>query len=291
MTRFKLLFLFIFVILLIFVYSSYKGKPNASTLDAQDRFKTDENNRTVQLEDIKQPSLPADKSGSEIQLEDDDDEKQLSHELPEFLRYIIIGLYFFIIVILCIYGFHRLVLVTLFHKYINKKLEKPELPADENLPIVTIQLPLFNERTVAERVIFSMRDVDYPRDRFEVQVLDDSIDDTKELCAELVEQLKSEGFDAVHLHRTDRTGYKAGALEEGMKVAKGELLAIFDADFIPPATFLKDLVPYFQDEKIGVVQSRWGHINREFSQLTRTQAVMLDAHFVVEHFARNRSGR
>ncbi len=165
------------------------------------------------------------------------------------------------------------------------------MPAAADLPFVTIQLPLFNERTVAERSILAMNKIEYPLNKFEVQVLDDSTDDTVELCMELVVQLVKNGVDAVHIHRTDRTGYKAGALENGMKVAKGEFIAIFDADFIAPENFLKDMMPYFQDEKIGMVQSRWDHINREYSQLTKTQAVMLDAHFVIEHFARNRSGR
>ncbi|MCD4656796.1 MAG: glycosyltransferase family 2 protein, partial [Planctomycetes bacterium] len=206
-------------------------------------------------------------------------------------KYVTIILYFVIIFILCIYGFHRLVLIILYSIHKNDVIVKPPLQTDANLPYVTIQLPLFNERTVAERSILTMEKIDYPRDRFEVQVLDDSTDDTVELCKELVEKLVNNGVDAVHIHRTDRTGYKAGALENGMKVAKGEFIAIFDADFVAPEKFLQDMMPYFQDEKIGMVQSRWEHINREYSQLTKTQAVMLDAHFVIEHFARNRSGR
>lgn len=187
------------------------------------------------------------------------------------------------------YGFHRLVIVYLYLKNVKNK-PQPKAPFKE-LPLVTIQLPVFNERYVVERLIRSVAELDYPKDKMEIQVLDDSTDDTTEICREQVEQLKSEGFDAVLLHRTDRTGFKAGALEEATKVAKGEYLFILDADFVPEKDVLLRTVHFFSDDKIGMVQTRWGHINRCYNVLTRVQAMFLDGHLQLEQTARNRSGR
>ena len=206
---------------------------------------------------------------------------------------VLLGLYFAILITLSFYGSHRYLMIRLYKKYAAGKSdpEPAERFGDEDLPHVTIQLPMFNERYVAQRLIDAVAQIDYPRDRLEIQVLDDSTDDTTELCAQVVAQKREEGLDIVLIHREDRTGYKAGALEEGMHVAKGEFIAVFDADFVPKKDFLRQTIDYFTDPGIGMVQARWEHINREYSLLTRAQAILLDGHFVLEHTARNRSGR
>ncbi|HJS81570.1 MAG TPA: glycosyltransferase [Nitrososphaera sp.] len=170
-------------------------------------------------------------------------------------------------------------------RYEKKRREKIDLPA--NLPIVTIQLPLYNEKYVARRLIDAVCQIDYPKDKLEIQVLDDSDDDTVDLIQSIVDEYRFKGFDMVHIHRVDRTGYKAGALKAGLKISKGEFVAIFDADFIPPRHFLKHLIKYFNDPKMGFVQCKWGHINEDFSTLTSAQAVSLDLHFLVEQKAKS----
>ena len=170
-------------------------------------------------------------------------------------------------------------------RYERKRAEKIELPT--LLPIVTIQLPLYNEKYVARRLIDAVCRIDYPKDKLEIQVLDDSDDDTIDLIASIVDEYRFKGFDIVHIHRTDRTGYKAGALKAGLRSSKGEFVAIFDADFIPPVHFLRHLVKYFNDPKMGFVQCKWGHINEDFSTLTSAQAVSLDLHFLVEQKAKS----
>ena len=205
----------------------------------------------------------------------------------------LLAAYFSILVVLSFYGSHRYTMVYLYRKYAAGRPDP--LPSrrwtEERLPVVTIQLPMFNERYVAERLIRAVARMDYPRDRLEIQVLDDSTDDTTALCLEVVEELAAGGLDIQLIHRADRRGYKAGALKHGLKTARGELVAIFDADFIPEPTFLRQTVDHFCDERIGMVQTRWEHINRDYSLLTRAQAILLDGHFVIEHTARNRSGR
>jgi len=169
----------------------------------------------------------------------------------------------------------------------KRKRQKIELPAS-TLPSVTIQLPLYNEKYVAKRLIDAVCRMDYPKDRLEIQVLDDSDDDTVDLIRSIVDEYRFKGFDIVHIHRTDRSGYKAGALKAGMKTAKGEFVAIFDADFIPPAWFLKKaLGHFFADPKLGLVQAKWGHVNEKYSTLTEAQAVSLDLHFLVEQKAKS----
>jgi cellulose synthase/poly-beta-1,6-N-acetylglucosamine synthase-like glycosyltransferase len=164
--------------------------------------------------------------------------------------------------------------------------QKIELPAA--LPVVTIQLPLYNEKYVAKRLIDAVCRMDYPKDRLHVQVLDDSDDDTVDLIKSIVDDYRFKGFDIVHMHRKDRSGYKAGALKEGMKHVKGEFVAIFDADFIPPAWFLKKaLGHFFTDKRIGLVQCKWGHVNENYSTLTEAQAVSLDLHFLIEQKAKS----
>jgi cellulose synthase/poly-beta-1,6-N-acetylglucosamine synthase-like glycosyltransferase len=201
----------------------------------------------------------------------------------------ILGAYFFTLIILGIYGWHRYYLVYLYMKH---RQEVPVSPAPpDDLPIVTIQLPLYNEMYVADRLIAAVCRIEYPRDRLEIQVLDDSTDETVAVAERAVERHAALGFDIKYLHRADRTGYKAGALEAGLRVARGEFVAIFDADFIPSADFLTRVVPYFADRKVGMVQARWGHVNQDYSLLTKVQSILLDAHFVLEHGGRNRSGR
>jgi cellulose synthase/poly-beta-1,6-N-acetylglucosamine synthase-like glycosyltransferase len=201
---------------------------------------------------------------------------------------LILATYFFVLVILAVYGWHRYYLVYL---YMRNKGHRPK-PAGvlETLPPVTIQLPIYNEMYVADRLIDAVCQSEYPRELLEIQVLDDSTDETRGVAEQAVRRNAARGVDITYIHRTDRTGYKAGALEAGLKVAKGQLVAIFDADFIPTADFLTRTVPYFVDPKVAMVQARWGHINQDYSLLTRIQAILLDGHFVLEHGGRNRSG-
>jgi len=201
----------------------------------------------------------------------------------------VIGLYMMTLGILAVYGFHRAQLVFLYWKH-KKRALKP-VKQFETLPLVTVQLPMFNELYVADRLIESITTLEYPKDKLEIQVLDDSTDETVEIAKAKVEELIERGFDAVYRHRTDRTGYKAGALEEGLHDAKGDFVLVFDADFVPTASIITDLIHYFTDPKVGMTQARWGHLNRDYSMLTRVQSMMLDGHFVIEHIARNRSGR
>ncbi len=158
------------------------------------------------------------------------------------------------------------------------------------LPMVTVQLPTFNERYVISRLLDAVSKLDYPRDRLEIQVLDDSTDETTALAAQHVAALKAQGFQISLLHRQRRGGFKAGALADGLAIAQGEFVALFDADFVPPPDFLRRTVHYFTDPSVGMVQTRWGHLNRFDSFLTRAQALMLDGHFLVEQVARSRSG-
>jgi cellulose synthase/poly-beta-1,6-N-acetylglucosamine synthase-like glycosyltransferase len=160
----------------------------------------------------------------------------------------------------------------------------------EAWPAVTIQLPIYNEMYVADRLIDSVCQIDYPRDLLEIQVLDDSTDETCSVAEQAVRRNAARGVDIKYIHRKDRTGYKAGALDAALKVAKGEFVAIFDADFIPTADFLMRTVPFFVDPKVAMVQARWGHINQEYSLLTKIQSILLDGHFVLEHGGRNRAG-
>src|ERR1700759_1420517 len=197
--------------------------------------------------------------------------------------------YFLVLFILSVYGSHRYVMAYLYYKY------KGNLPTPkarfETLPRVTIQLPIFNEMYVVERLIDAVASIEYPRDRLEIQVLDDSTDETQGIARAKVERLKQGGVEIAYLHRDNRQGYKAGALQEGLKIATGELIAVFDADFVPTKDFLRRSVHHFTDEKGGTVQVRWEPLNRHSSHLTQAQAVFLDGPFVIEHTARNRSWR
>ena len=197
--------------------------------------------------------------------------------------------YFGLLCVLSVYGGHRLLMAILYVRH-RRKPVGPESEQD-GLPPVTIQLPIFNERYVAERLIRAVAAIRYPRELYEIQVLDDSNDDTVEVVAELVSELRATGLDIHHVRRPTREGFKAGALAYGLERCKGELVAVFDADFIPPTDFLEHTVRHFADDGVGMVQVRWGHVNRDYSLLTQAQAVLLDGHFVVEHSARFRSGR
>ena len=175
--------------------------------------------------------------------------------------------------------------------YMRNRDKQPKAgPQLSPLPVVTIQLPLYNEMYVADRLVESVCGIDYPRELLELQVLDDSTDETRGIAEAAVRRFASQGFDIKYYHRADRTGYKAGALEAGLKVARGEFVAIFDADFLPSPDFLLKLMPHFADPKVGMVQARWGHINQDYSLLTKIQSILLDGHFVLEHGARNRGG-
>jgi cellulose synthase/poly-beta-1,6-N-acetylglucosamine synthase-like glycosyltransferase len=201
--------------------------------------------------------------------------------------YAFLAFYFCISTALFLYGMHAYLMAVLHRRSRHRDHVRP---ADAPLPHVTVQLPLYNERYVAKRLIDAVAGFDYPRDRLEIQILDDSTDDTVEHVAELARCWRDRGWDVAHRHRTDRVGYKGGALREGLAVAKGELVAVFDADFIPPAEFLRETVPHFADPGLGMVQARWTHLNETYSPLTRAQAAALDGHFLIEHTVRNRNG-
>jgi cellulose synthase/poly-beta-1,6-N-acetylglucosamine synthase-like glycosyltransferase len=204
---------------------------------------------------------------------------------------LILVLYFFVLSILAIYGWHRYYLVYLYMKN-RDQAPNPALPPPPlaELPRVTIQLPIYNEMYVADRLIDAVCEMEYPRELLEIQVLDDSTDETTDIAELAVRRHAARGFDITYLHRVDRRGYKAGALEAGLKLAKADYIAIFDADFIPPKDFLYKTLPYFSEANVGMVQARWGHINQDYSLLTKIQSILLDAHFVLEHGGRNRAG-
>jgi len=205
------------------------------------------------------------------------------------LPHLIVGGYVAVLVLLMIYAAHRYCILFLYFKHKSAGDAVPALP--EKLPRVTIQLPLYNEVYVVERLITAAAKIAYPRELLQVQVLDDSTDETSGRARTLVQKFREAGHAIEYLHRTNRDGYKAGALQEGLTQASGELIAIFDADFVPPEDFLMQTVPYFSGPGIGMVQTLWGHLNRDYSALTEVQAISLDAHFILEHTARSRSGR
>src|SRR5437867_4457317 len=198
--------------------------------------------------------------------------------------------YFGILTILAIYGVYRVKQVIDFWRYSRFPPKAKGEFAPGELPHITVQLPLFNEMYVIERLVKAATEIDYPHDRLEIQVLDDSTDETVSIARATVAKYAAQGFDIKYIHRDDRTGFKAGALENGMKTAKGNLIAIFDADFVPKPDFLRKLVHHFTDPIVGCAQMRWGHINGSYNLLTRLQTIMLDGHFVVEQTTRNRTG-
>ena len=203
---------------------------------------------------------------------------------------LILASYFFVLVILAVYGWHRYFMVYLYMRH-RHEVPTPQAEYDyASLPVVTIQLPLYNEMYVVDRLVDTVCAIDYPREKLEIQILDDSTDETRAIAEAAARRHAAEGIDIKYIHRTDRSGYKAGALEAGMHVARGTFIAIFDADFVPKRDFLMATVHHFTDPKVALVQTRWGHVNEDYSLLTKIQAILLDAHFVLEHGSRNRGG-
>ncbi len=197
--------------------------------------------------------------------------------------------YFAVMIILAFYGMHRYQLVWLYYR--NKKNATTEPPKHfDELPRVTVQLPIFNEQFVVDRLIEACSKLDYPRDRIEFQLLDDSTDETKDVAAAICERYRAQGMPIKYIHRVNRHGYKAGALDAGLKTATGEFVAIFDADFVPPPEWIMQVIHHFAEPEIGMVQTRWTHLNRDYSFLTQVEAILLDGHFVLEHGGRSRSG-
>jgi len=205
------------------------------------------------------------------------------------LLYLFLVVYFFILITVFIYASHRYYMVYLYYKH---RKDRPKLKGKlDTLPRVTIQLPIYNEMYVVKRLIRASCNVDYPRELLDIQVLDDSTDETGVIAQEYVRECRDKGFDIHYIHRENRTGFKGGALENGLRSARGQFIAVFDADFVPQRNILQKTVHYFADKSVGMVQARWAHLNRNYSFLTKIQAIMLDGHFVIEHSARNWSGR
>jgi cellulose synthase/poly-beta-1,6-N-acetylglucosamine synthase-like glycosyltransferase len=196
--------------------------------------------------------------------------------------------YFLVLFVLATYGLHRYWLVYDYYKYACNIPGPP--PEATHWPRVTVQLPIFNERYVIERLVEAVSRFDYPHELLDIQVLDDSTDETQQVASACVARFAAQGLPITYIHRTNREGYKAGALENGLKTARGEFVTIFDADFIPAPDFLRRSIPYFQNAKIGMVQARWTYLNRDYSLLTQVETILLDGHFVVEHGARSRRG-
>ena len=204
------------------------------------------------------------------------------------LENIVLSVYFLALTVLFIFGANGFLMVYYYRKYRSVKGDKPA--SLRRFPKVTVQLPIYNEYYVVERLIKAACALKYPKEFLEIQVLDDSTDETVEVSRRWIQHFREQGFNIVLLPRKERRGYKAGALRDGLAVAKGEFIAIFDADFVPPEDFLRKTLSYFRNKRIGMVQTRWGHLNNDFSLLTRSQAIGLDGHFVVEQEARNRAG-
>jgi cellulose synthase/poly-beta-1,6-N-acetylglucosamine synthase-like glycosyltransferase len=204
-----------------------------------------------------------------------------------FFDYAIMIPYFAVLVVLSMYGLHRYEMIRGYWKH-RKKFHVEATPAVfAELPRVTIQLPIYNEQYVVERLIEETCKIDYPRGLLQIQVLDDSTDETHPVHRTFGCRVSRRGQPIEYIHRSNREGYKAGALQNGLKTATGEIVAIFDADFVPPVDFLQRTVHYFSDEKVGMVQTRWGYLNRHYNVLTEVQAMLLDGHFVLEHVARS----
>ncbi|SDS36124.1 Glycosyltransferase, catalytic subunit of cellulose synthase and poly-beta-1,6-N-acetylglucosamine synthase [Polaribacter sp. KT25b] len=209
-----------------------------------------------------------------------------------FLEYFIIVVYSVSLLLIFMYAIAQLNLLINYLKYKNKEDKSPKFDFNnpDEIPYVTIQLPVYNELYVMKRLLKNIAKIKYPKNKLEIQVLDDSTDESVEMTAKLIKKVQDLGIDIQHIRRTNRQGFKAGALKEGLKTAKGEFIAIFDADFLPKPNWLYETVPYFKNPEIGVVQTRWSHINRNYSTLTKIQAFMLDAHFTLEQVGRNSNG-
>jgi len=210
------------------------------------------------------------------------------HELSWFDWSLMIP-YFAVLAVLSVYGLHRYDVIRTYFKHRRNAVDHPPLRFEE-LPPVTIQLPIYNERYVIERLIDEVTKIDYPRHLLQIQVLDDSTDDTHAHAEALVERYRALGFPIEYHYRANREGFKAGALQAALATATGELIAVFDADFVPPADFLTRTVHFFADPQVGVVQTRWSYLNRDYNFLTEVEAMLLDGHFILEHGARSRAG-
>ncbi|MCA9771410.1 MAG: glycosyltransferase, partial [Myxococcales bacterium] len=198
-------------------------------------------------------------------------------------------LYLGLCAVLALYGLHRYQLLYLYYRHRTRR-GRSKAPS-RALPRVCVQLPVYNERYVVERLLRSVAELDYPRDRLTVQLLDDSTDDTTEIAAAVVAELREKGLRVTHVRREIRVGFKAGALQHGLSLDAAEFTAVFDADFLPPSDFLLRTLGHFEDPSVGMVQVCWGHLNRDDSLLTRLQSILLDGHFIIESAARHRSGR
>ena len=212
--------------------------------------------------------------------------------------YAILIPYFSVLIVLSCYGLHRFEMIRGYMKH-RRRMPMFDPGVDPGndpplrfaqLPRVTIQLPIYNEQYVVERLLEETSRMDYPRELLQIQVLDDSTDETHPFTERLVKDYREAGFPMEYIHRSNRHGYKAGALQNGLKSATGEIVAIFDADFLPPTDFLQRTVHYFTEAKVGMVQTRWGYLNRHYNVLTEVQAMLLDGHFVLEHVARSGAG-
>ena len=197
--------------------------------------------------------------------------------------------YFVVMIILSIYGIHRYTMCYQYFKF-KKNYNPNPVKRFNDLPRVTVQLPMFNEQYVVERLVEAVCSMEYPREKLDIQVLDDSTDESQQVAREIVERYAAMGHPITYIHRTNRHGFKAGALDEGLNVAKGEFVAIFDADFVPPPDWIMKVIHHFAEPDVGMVQTRWTHLNRDYSLLTKIEAILLDAHFVIEHGSRVRTG-
>ncbi|MEM7659806.1 MAG: cellulose synthase family protein [Bacteroidota bacterium] len=210
--------------------------------------------------------------------------------IMKILEVLVIGVYLLALISIFLYSLGQLHLVITFLRHRKHEQMLPPLEGDEDLPFVTIQLPIYNELYVVERLLDNIAALDYPKNRYEVQLLDDSTDETVEVAAKKVAELQAKGLDITQVRRPDRVGFKAGALGYGLEFAKGDFVAIFDADFLPKPNYLRATMAHFTDDNIGVVQARWEHINRDYSLFTQAQAFHLDAHFTIEQFSRGQEG-
>ena len=217
----------------------------------------------------------------------DDTFKGIHH--LEFFDWAMMVPYFAVLGVLSVYGLHRYALIRGYMKHRREMIADPPLHFTE-LPRITIQLPIYNERFVVERLLEETAKIDYPHHLLQIQVLDDSTDDTHRFTEALVQEYRNSGLPIEYIHRENRHGYKAGALENGLQTATGEMVAVFDADFVPPRDFLQRTVHFFTDPKIGMVQARWTYLNRHYNILTEVQGILLDGHFVLEHIARAGGG-
>jgi cellulose synthase/poly-beta-1,6-N-acetylglucosamine synthase-like glycosyltransferase len=224
------------------------------------------------------------------------DSGDMEHYWSHLVSKVIIFFYFACLILVLFYSILQLSLAVAYVR--NKRRKKRNTGMQDTTPVydpsntpkVTVQLPMFNELYVAERIIETSAAFEYPADKLQIQVLDDSTDETKDVIAKKVAEVAARGINIQHIHREDRTGYKAGALDDAMDQVEGDFIAIFDADFIPDSDFLKKTMPHFSNDKVGVVQTRWGHINKKYSLLTELQAFGLNGHFAIEQGGRNASG-